>query len=301
MPSELFEQIIGAMRSIPRPNPSAVSIETMRQGLEMQMSMVPVPDGATSEPVEAAGVPSEWARMPESGDDRTIFYLHGGGYCLGSPKSHRALVSELAGACRARALSVGYRLAPEHPHPAALEDSLAAYRWLLDEGTDPRTIAIGGDSAGGGLTFATLVALRDAGDPLPATAFAFSPWVDLEGIGESMTSKADVDPMVSRDGLLTLAKHYRGQHGPRTPAAAPLYADLQGLPPTLIQVGTAECLLDDATRMHAALRAAGVDATIEAFDDMIHVFQAITRLPEAGEAIDKIAAFVGPRLAGAGS
>jgi acetyl esterase/lipase len=190
-------------------------------------------------------------------------------------------------------LGVDYRLAPEHPFPAAVEDATAAYRWLVSRGTDPAHIAIAGDSAGGGLTLATLIALRDAGDPLPAAAACLSPWVDLEGVGASMTSKAAVDPFVRKEMIEFMAQQYLGGRDLRTPLAAPLYADLQGLPPLLIQVGTAEVLLDDATRIAERARAAGVEVSLEVWDDMIHVWQLFApMLPEGQQAIERIGAFI---------
>jgi acetyl esterase/lipase len=190
-------------------------------------------------------------------------------------------------------LLIDYRLAPEHPHPAAVEDSTRAYRWLLETGSNPKRMAIAGDSAGGGLTVATLVALRDAGVPLPAAAVCLSPWVDLEGIGESMTTKAAVDPMVQREPLLRMASMYLAGQDPRTPLAAPLYADLRGLPPLLIQVGTAETLLDDSVRLAERARAAGVQVTLEPWEDMIHVWQAFAAmLPEGQQAIERIGEFL---------
>jgi acetyl esterase/lipase len=247
--------------------------------------------------VDADGVPAAWVKVPESDSRRVVLYLHGGGYVIGSIRTHRDLAQRIARAAGARVLLIDYRLAPEHPHPAAVEDSVRAYRWLLSQGAQPASLAIAGDSAGGGLTVATLVALRDAGVPLPAAAVCLSPWVDLEGLGESMVTKADVDPMVQRDALLRMAAMYLGGHHPRTPLAAPLYADLRSLPPMLIQVGTAETLLDDSLRLAEKARAAGVEVALEAWDDMIHVWQAFAAmLPEGQQAIDRIGEFLRQRL-----
>jgi len=174
-----------------------------------------------------------------------------------------------------------------------VEDSTAAYRWLLSTGVDPDRLVIAGDSAGGGLTVATLVALRDAGEPLPAAVVCLSPWVDLEQVGESMTTKAEADPMIQREAGLQWAKAYLGDAHPRTPLAAPLYADLTGLPPLLIQVGTEEALLDDATRLAERAKSAGVDVELEVWDDMIHVWQFFAEmLPEGQQAIDRIGEFI---------
>jgi acetyl esterase/lipase len=190
-------------------------------------------------------------------------------------------------------LLIDYRLAPEHPHPAAVEDAVAAYRFLLQQGISPKRIALAGDSAGGGLVVATLVALRDAGEKLPAAGVSLSPWIDLECLGESMKTKAALDPMVQKEGVLQLAALYLGGKSPRTPLAAPLYADLSGLPPLLIQVGTAETLLDDASRLAERARKAGVNVTYDPWEGMIHVWQLFApMLDEGKQAIDKLGAFI---------
>src|SRR5690606_5447385 len=175
----------------------------------------------------------------------------------------RNLGGRISKAANCRVLSLDYRLAPEHPFPAAVDDAVTGYRWLLDQGIRPDRIAIAGDSAGGGLAAATLVALKDRGEPMPAAGVCLSPWVDMEGTGESMTSRAALDPMVQKDGLKDMASLYLDGADPRSPLAAPLYADLSGLPPLLIQVGTAETLYDDATRLAEKAEAAGVDVTLE--------------------------------------
>jgi acetyl esterase/lipase len=222
-----------------------------------------------------------------------MLYLHGGGYAIGSIVTHRGLAGRLSQAAAARVLLVDYRLAPEHPFPAAVNDATGAYRWLLAQGIDPARLIIAGDSAGGGLTIAALVAVRDAGMPLPAAAVCLSPWVDLEGSGDSVTTKATADPLVQKAGLLQLAAWYLAGANPRTPLAAPLYADLRDLPPLLIQVGTAEILLDDATRLAEKAIAAGVKVTLEPWEDMIHVWQLFApMLPEGQKAIERIGVFV---------
>jgi monoterpene epsilon-lactone hydrolase len=291
MPSRQLQMIIETLRS--RPAMAALSIEDQRAAFDALASQFPLAEDVRRDPVDAAGVPAEWITTPEALHERGIYYLHGGGYTLGSINTHREMISRLSRAARARALAIDYRLAPEHPFPAAVEDSTAAYRWLLAIGVDPARLVIAGDSAGGGLTVATLVALRDAGDPLPAAAVCLSPWVDLEGLGESMTTRAGVDPMVQREELLQHVKAYLGDAHPRTPLAAPLYADLRGLPPLLIQVGTAETLLDDSTRLAERAKAAGVDVVLEPWDDMIHVWQFCAAiLPEGQQAIDRIGEFI---------
>jgi acetyl esterase/lipase len=270
-----------------------LSIEEQRAVFDMVSSQFQLGEDVRCEPVDAGGVPGEWITTPEAAHERAIYYLHGGGYVMGSINTHREMISRLTRAAGARALAIEYRLAPENPFPAAVEDSTAAYRWLLSTGVDPARLVIAGDSAGGGLTVATLVALRDAGEPLPAAAVCLSPWVDLEALGESMTIRAEADPMVQREGLLQTAKAYLGDADPRTPLATPLYADLGGLPPLLIQVGTAETLLDDSTRLAERAKSAGVDVALEIWDDMFHVWQFFAEmLPEGQQAIDRIGEFI---------
>jgi acetyl esterase/lipase len=221
-----------------------------------------------------------------------VFYLHGGGYVIGSAQDYREMTSHIGRAAGARVLVVDYRLAPEHPFPAAVDDAVAAYRWLLATGASPGSIVIAGDSAGGGLTMATLLALRDAGTTLPAAGVCMSPWVDLECTGESMTTKADVDPVVQREGAIGMADMYLAGQDIRLPLASPLRGDLRGLPPLLIQVGTRETLLDDSTRLAERARAAGVDVTIDTVEGAPHVWQVFSSfLPEGRDAIDRIANF----------
>ncbi len=291
MASPQLQVIVQVLRSLPPP--TKLSIEDQRAGLEGLALRFRTSEDVRCEPVDASGVPAEWITTPGAAEEKVIYYLHGGGYVTGSINTHREMISRLSRAAGARALAIDYRRAPENPFPAAVEDSTAAYRWLISTGVDPRRLVIAGDSAGGGLTIATLVALRDAGDPLPAAAVCLSPWVDLEGLGESMTANAGTDPMVQREPLLVYAKYYLGGADRHTPLAAPLYADLKGLPPLLIQVGGAEALLDDARRLAERARAAGVDVILEPWDEMIHVWQFNAAiLPEGQQAIDRIGEFV---------
>ena len=255
------------------------------------------PDGTTVTAVTAGGVPGEWVIAPEADADRVILYLHGGGYSMGSPRSHRNLVAKLSSEARARVLSLDYRLAPEHPFPAAVDDAVAAYRFLLGEGIAANRIAIAGDSAGGGLTLATLLALRDEGDPLPAAAAPISAWTDLEGTGESTTTRAAVDVMIDPENLKETADLYANGVDIREPRLSPLYGDYSGLPPLLLQVGDAEVLLDDSVRVAERAKAAGVDVTLEVWDEMPHVWHAFTGLlPEADQAIAVIGEFVRSRI-----
>jgi monoterpene epsilon-lactone hydrolase len=227
---------------------------------------------AKCEKVDAGGVPAEWVMAPGCDSGRAILYLHGGGYAIGSLNTHRRLAYDISAASAAKVLLIDYRLAPEHPFPAAIDDAAAAWRWLLQQGFAANRLAIAGDSAGGGLTIATLVNLRDKKLGLPACAVAISPWVDLEGLGNSITTRSAQDPMVQKDGLLWMAKMYLNGKDAKTPLAAPLHADLKGLPPTLVQVGTAETLLDDAIRIAEKMHAAGVDARLAIWPNQLHVF-----------------------------
>ncbi len=296
MPSEMLTTIIAMMRAQRGAIPPELDPATMRANMEQMTKLMPLPPDVATESVSANGVPAEWVSVPTASADHVVLYVHGGGYVIGSINTHRDLAGRISRAAGARVLNVDYRLAPEHPHPAAVDDATAAYRWLLGTGQSAERVAIAGDSAGGGLTVATLVALRDAGVPLPAAGVCLSPWVDLEGLGDSMTTCADLDPMVQRDPLLKMAKMYLGDLHPRTPLASPLYADLSGLPPLLIQVGTAETLLDDATRIAERARKAGVDVKLDVWDDMIHVFQAFApMLPEGQQAIEQIGEYLRAR------
>ena len=269
------------------------TLAEMRLVLEEMSAPFKLAGDVTCTPVNAGGVPAEWITAPGAVADRVLLYLHGGGYVMGSINTHREMVSRLSRAAGARALLLEYRLAPEHPFPAAVDDAVAAYRWLLSQNLKPSRIVVAGDSAGGGLALATLVALRDAKLPSPAVGVCLSPWTDMEGIGGSMTTKAKEDPIVQREMLLGMAKLYLGQQDPRTPLAAPLYADLRGLPPLLIQVGSAETLLDDSTRVTERAKAVGVKVDLEVWDQMIHVWQLFAPiLPEGQQAIERIGQFI---------
>jgi acetyl esterase/lipase len=253
----------------------------------------PLAPDCTAVALEAGGIPAEWVRAPGAGESRTILYLHGGGYVMGSLTSHREVVGRISRASKARVLLLDYRLGPESPFPAAVDDAVAAYAWLLNDAAAGQ-IVIAGDSAGGGLTLATLLAIRDRGLPLPAGAVGISPWTDLTLTGDSIDSRAELDPLVSREGLLDMAAGYLKGADPRNPLASPLYGDLKGLPPILVQVGTHEALFDDATRFDARARVAGVDARISVWNNVPHVWHMFAgMLPEGRDAIEEIGAFVG--------
>ncbi len=245
------------------------------------------PRGVRCEPVTIGGLRGEWLIPEEVERERVLLYLHGGGYCIGSIDSHRGFIARLARYAGMRALAIDYRLAPEHPFPAALDDARAAWRYLLDRGVDPERAAIAGESAGGGLTMATLLATRDAGEPLPATAVVLSPWVDLTLRGASIDANDRYD-YIPRRALERYASRYAQQTPRAHPFVSPARAELHGLPPLLIQAGEAETLLDDARLLHTRARAAGVESTLSVFPDMIHAFM-VMGLPGAREAIGESA------------
>ena len=279
------------------PPPESLTLAERRTQYERALRVFPVPEGVKVEATQVGGVPAERLTPAVTRGGAVILYLHGGGYCIGSPRSHRHLAAAIAVATEATAVVPDYRLAPEHAFPAALDDAVAVYRALLAEGVAPSQIVIGGDSAGGGLTVAALVALREAGVPLPAAAVCLSPWTDLTCTAPSYDTKAAVDPIVRRAGVGEMARAYLAGQDAKTPLASPLYANLHGLPPLLIQVGSDEVLLDDAVALADRAKAADVPTTLEVWDTMIHVWPWFTTLlDEAPAAIDAIAKFARARL-----
>jgi acetyl esterase/lipase len=271
------------------------SIEEQRARHEKSTRFNRLPADVHCQHVSTDGVAAEWIAVPDA-DWGVILYLHGGAYALGSINTYREFIARLARAARMGSLAINYRLAPEHPFPAALEDATAAYAWLLAQGVEPSRIIVAGDSAGGGLALAALVALRDAGKLLPAGAVCISPWTDLTLSGASIQGKAQVDCMLDADSLEMYAKLYAGERDRTSPLISPLFADLSGLPPLLIQVGSDEILLDDARRCTARARQAGVDVILEIWDEMFHVFQLVPFLPETKRAVGQIAEFVSQNL-----
>ena len=269
-----------------------------RAQYERAEKFFPTPADVKREQVTAGAVPAEWLTPPGARADAAVLYLHGGGYVIGSPRSHRHLAAAIGSASAAPVLLPDYRLAPEHPFPAAVDDAVAAYRWLLDRGIAPTSIVIAGDSAGGGLTVATLLALRDAGVALPAAGVCISPWTDLTCSAASYTTRADVDPIVKATGVGDMATAYLAGQDPRTPLASPLFAALQGLPPLLIHVGDDEVLLDDATGLATRAREANVEVSLEIWPKMVHVWHWFFPMLDEGQAaIEKIGAFVRARTA----
>jgi acetyl esterase/lipase len=243
--------------------------------------------------LDAGGVPGAWIVPSGLEPKRTVLYLHGGGYNAGSITSHLPLTSNIALAAKARVLAIDYRLAPEHLFPAAVDDALAAYRWLLKESAQANHIVVAGDSAGGGLTLSLILLLREKGLPLPAAAVCLSPWTDLTCSGESWKTNGKVDFMLKKGSTFNAAKLYLGDADPRSPLASPLYADPAGLPPLLIQVGSEEVLLSDSTLFAEKARLAGVDVTLENWKGMQHVWQfTASMLPEARQAVNRIGEFI---------
>jgi epsilon-lactone hydrolase len=288
MSLQQLESLIQKLKAVPVDPTASIG---RRRGA-MEKAAFRLDSDCTAEPVTAGGVPGEWVSAPGADPGRNVLYLHGGGYTIGSIKTHRCLAGWVSRAAKALVLIIDYRLAPEHPFPAAVDDSLAAYRFMLDSGVNPARTVVAGDSAGGGLAVAALLAIRDAKLPLPAAAVCLSPWVDMEGTGESMKTKADVDPMVGPN-LADMAKAYLGGKDLRTPLASPLYADLKGLPPMLIQVGTAEVLLDDSSRLAQRAREAGVEVVYEPWENMIHVWQIfVPMLDESKQAVQRIGEYI---------
>jgi epsilon-lactone hydrolase len=280
------------------PPSNTLTVAERRAQYERAERVFPTPPDVKVEVVTAPDRPAEWLTPPGARTDAVVLYLHGGGYVIGSPRSHRHLAAAIARAAGTRALLLDYRLAPEHPFPAGLEDAVAAYQWLLGSGVVPARIVVAGDSAGGGLTMATLLALRERGLPRPAAAVCISPWVDLTNSAASYATKAAVDPIVTLDSIALLTQAYIGTGDPKQPLVSPLYADLHNLPPLLIQVGSDEVLLDDALGLAERARTAGVDVTIREWPAMIHVWHwFLSMLDEADHAIADIGAFVKARLA----
>lgn len=255
-----------------------------------------LPAGIEVSPVTIDGIPAEWILPPQAIKEKIIMYFHGGGYVSGTCRAHRSIAAKFVKCSEIGALLFEYRLAPEHPYPAALDDSVTMYRWLLAQDIASSNIVFLGDSAGGGLCLATLLALRDQGIPLPAAAVAYSPVTDYKCTGESYRTKAKV--CLSPEGMApALAKHYAGDKDPDLPYISPLYGELQGLPPLLIYAGEDETLLDDSTRFSEKAKAAGVDVTLRVGKGMFHCYPAMAPLfPEATLAMDEICAFIKTRI-----
>ena len=275
------------------------TVEQKRQRAAAAERLVPAPPpGTRTLAVDAGGVSAYRISTRTSQSGRYVLFLHGGGFIAGSPALYRQLTWRIASAARTLVLSLDYRLAPEHPFPAALYDAVAAYRWLLAEGAAAGRIAVMGDSAGGGLALSLLLRLRDAGVPLPAAAVALSPWTDLALTGRSFTANAGADPLLSADQARRFVGYYLAGADPRCPYVSPLYGELAGLPPTIIQVGSDEVLRDDAVRMAQRMRAAGCRVELEIWPRMPHVWHLFAPvMPEAHRAILRIGSFISDAMA----
>ncbi len=289
-----IREALAAQDSIASPD---LTFADRRAGIDAFGTAAPMPEGVTVDGVTIAGRPGERITPTGAVAGRTLLYLHGGGYCIGSPLSHRALVSRLTLATGATAWVPDYRMGPEDPFPAAVDDAVAVYRELIAGGTDPAKTFIAGDSAGGGLTFATALSIRDAGLAAPAALLAISPWVDLTQSGMAHLVKMDSDPMITREALDRFTAGYVGDTPAKTPLVSPMFADLRNLPPVLIQVGGEETLLSDSTGMAEALGLAGGDVTLRIWPEMIHVWPFFAAQLTAGQAaIDEAGAWIKSRV-----
>jgi monoterpene epsilon-lactone hydrolase len=299
MPSQAMQDLIDAFREQRRASASraAPPLAALRATFAPAGRINPVPDDVLVTEVNAGGVPAHWLAAPGADTGRVLVFLHGGGFELGSLRSDGELAARLGRASGMRVLFPEYRLAPEHPFPAAIDDVLAAWRWLrTDQDVSATSIAVTGDSAGGGLAVALLVATRDAGEVLPAAAALMSPTVDLTSSGASMTERVEQDPFSTPAMLRQFAAGYLAGADPKTPLASPLFASLAGLPPLLVQVGTADLLLSDSERLAAAATEAGVDVTLEIGEGLPHVYQILLGTPEAAEATERIGKFLRARV-----
>jgi acetyl esterase/lipase len=293
MPFSDLESILAGFRAMQAGWGERTTPETMRADFEAWCGRFPDDREASITRVSAGGVPADRIEAPGLATSRVVLYFHGGGYGVGSARSHRALGKRIAFAARARVVLPDYRLAPEHVFPAAVEDAVASYRWLLATGVEPEQIAVGGDSAGAGLALALLVSLRDAGAPLPACAVLLSPFADLECRGESYATLAELDPIVSREMGVGMGLAYIGDREPSDPLASPVHAKLDGLPPLLIQVGSREVVLDDARAIEKHAREAGVLVRLDSWQGMVHVWHLFASvLAEGQRAIEDLGSFI---------
>lgn len=275
-----------------------ITLEEQRQLVDEEISKLATePPGISEVNVDVEGLRAVWLIPDGAASDRAMLWFHGGGYMTGSIRSHRKMVGHVAAATACRVLLVEYRLAPEHPYPAAIHDALVAVRWLVAQGFEPSGLALGGDSAGGGLAVATLLKLRSQGASLPAACILFSPWVDMAATGESIRTRASVDAMIDVEALKMGSGVYLGDHHPTDPLASPVYATLEALPPFYVQVGDFEVLLDDSVRLAANASRDGVDVRLDIFPEMQHVFQtAVGTVPEADDAVARVGVWLRPHL-----
>jgi monoterpene epsilon-lactone hydrolase len=299
MPSWQSKLVMTTMRQLKKRVTHIVDdIPRLRTEKEFFMSKLWAPAGMHYDALRIEHLEAEWIMPKKPRHDKVMLYLHGGGYALGSINTHRSLIARISKEAGIRILAINYRLAPEHPFPAALDDAVLAYTWLIEHaGYRPEDILLAGDSAGGGLTISTMLALRQVNLPLPLAAVVLCPWTDLAGTGPSMRTKAESDPLLPACKLRAWGRQYAGDTSVRHPLVSPLYADLSGLPPLLIHVGTEEIVFDDSTRIAERAREAGTPVTLEVWEGMPHVWHFSWHLmPEARRAISNIARFVEARI-----
>jgi acetyl esterase/lipase len=287
-------EIMVQMLALGLPHRVEFDVDEIRVPWE-HLAALPILQHVTIQPAQIEGMPGEWVSSPETEDGPVVLFLHGGGYIAGSPRTHRLLTAQIARVSAARVLALDYRLAPEYPYPAAVTDAWCAYGGLLAQGIAPGEIIIAGDSAGGGLTMALLLALRDAHLPMPAGAVGLSPWLDLALQGESLRTNAEID-YLNEQVLQGAAQMYLAGVDPHTPLASPLYADLHGLPPLLIQASTTELLVDDSRHFAERAQAAGVQVELELYENLVHVWHFFYLIAqEARQAIEHIGRFIHER------
>jgi acetyl esterase/lipase len=288
-----IERMIAEKREEARRFPGGKPLEQSRREWEAGSRLTVLPKAARFSPVVAGGIKSEWMEMPPVNRDRAFLLLHGGGYNAGSPRTHRKLAALLSRAAYSRVLTPDYRLAPEHPFPAAVKDALKAYGWLLEQGFAADNIVVGGDSAGGGLALSMLLALREAGAAMPRAAVLLSAWTDLTVSSPSYERHRKLDPSITRKGLREAGLWYAGDRDPADPMISPLFADPTGLPPLLLHAGGDEVMLDDSRLFAERARAAGVEVTYKVYDGMWHVHHdGAPEVPESVAALNDIAAFI---------
>lgn len=294
MASPELEALIEELSRLEEPE----SIDEERRAWDTLCASLDPVDGVTLEGMDAGGVPAMSLTPPVRGS-MEILYCHGGAFALGSAWNNRGMLSRLAGASAARVVAIDYRLAPEHPYPAALEDTGAAYRWLLETGVDPASIVLAGDSCGANLILGAAIGARDLGEPLPAAVICLSPWVDLTLSGESLEENAEKDGFITRESLVFLGEQYLDGADPADPRASPLFADLGSLPPLLIQVGSEEAVLSDSFALAGRAAAAGVSVTLEVVPEVVHVWQVWAgQVPESLAAVARIAEFATNAISG---
>jgi acetyl esterase/lipase len=292
---KIFQKLIKSLIAFQLANFEEGNIEKARVRQNLLAKLAPMPKGILSTPIVANGVSARWIE-PRSPENRIIIYLHGGGFVLGSVDSHKEWIARLADATKSRCLAVEYRLAPEHPFPAGLEDTLKVYEWVLRENPTTSEIYFAGDSAGGGLAVAALISLRDKNEPLPKAAFCFSPWFDLSLTGESIRGNAEKDPILRETDLKLFAKYYAGDQVLSQPLLSPLNANLERLPPIILHVGSDEILLSDSVRFANKAQKSGVNVILQVWKKQFHGYQMVPFLPETKQSLTLIANYLSKQI-----